>query len=79
MIPIFYAATTVASIWRIPPDSESAGLKKQRAANDKIVQGLTEPGKAAYLAEVRKVQAKIKGDFQALPPKEREKKCAAIR
>ena len=79
MIPMLYAATTMASLCAIAPSGESDRMKKQRAANDKIIQGLTEPDKTAYLAEVRRVQAQIKAEFDALPPKQRESECAAMR
>ena len=78
MIPMLYAATTVASLCRKSTLDEPDRIKRQRLANERIVQGLTESQKAEYMEEVGKVQAKIKAEFDGLSKEQKDKECAGL-
>jgi len=78
MIPLIYAATTMASLCQKRAGDESDRVKKQRVANERIVQGLTARQKVEYQDEVRRVQAQIKAEFDALTTKGRERECAGL-
>ena len=79
MIPMSFAGPTMASFCGIPPESGSEQIRKQIAANTKVVQNLPEPDRTIYLAEVKLFQAKMRSDFDSLSTERREQECAALR
>jgi hypothetical protein len=79
MIPMAYAGPTTASFCGIPPESGSEQVRKQIAANAKVVANLPEPDRTIYLAEVKLFQAKLRQEFDSLPADKREQECAALK